>query len=115
MIKDKLFLLKPSFSDPKFPGERFYCWQCCLLEGLLSYFPELNEKIEICRVAWERPRMEVVQILGVENQSLPLLILSEFSEVKRGVKSSNGHFFINDHLDILNALAEKHGILFPHP
>jgi hypothetical protein len=37
--RDRLFLLKPDFANPAFPGDRFYCWHCALLEGVLVSFP----------------------------------------------------------------------------
>jgi hypothetical protein len=56
MIRDRLFLLKPDFADPAYPGQRFYCWHCALLEGVLASFPHLQAKIDVVRIAWPRPR-----------------------------------------------------------
>ena len=38
MTRDTLFLLRPGFEDPAYPGQRFYCWHCALLEGVLASF-----------------------------------------------------------------------------
>ncbi len=71
LTRDKLFLLRPGFEDPDYPGAVFYCWHCALIEGVLASFPMLAASIDVERVAWPRPRMAVVELLGIENQSLP--------------------------------------------
>jgi DUF3088 family protein len=71
-----LFLLKPDFEDPAYPGQRFFCWQCALLEGVLASFPSLQTKIDVMRIPWPRPRRAVIEIVGEANQSLPLLVLA---------------------------------------
>jgi hypothetical protein len=114
--RDQLFLLKQGFEDPAYPGQRFYCWHCAALEGALTYFPELTEKIEIMRVSWPRPRQEIVELVGVENQSVPLLILAD-SERTEGasINRFRGVSFVSGVEDILQALSLRHGIPMPHP
>lgn len=99
-MKDTLYLLKPGFEDPAYPGKAFYCWHCALMEGVLASFPDLAMKLDVRRVAWPKPRRVVADLLGEENQSLPVLVLAEGG-------------FINDKDAILAALTERHG--FPHP
>lgn len=113
--KDMLFLLKPDFTDPDFPGRRFYCWHCALIEGVLSTFPDLAGRLEVVRVAWPRPRTQVIDMVGIENQMLPLLVLpgGEFSKFQSG--TFRGQVFINDKDKILAALSERHGYPEPHP
>jgi hypothetical protein len=77
MTRDKLFLLKPGFADPAYPGETFYCWHCALMEGVLASFPALAARIEVEHVAFPRPRGPVVAMAGEANQSLPLLVLAD--------------------------------------
>ena len=77
MKRDKLFLLKADFEDPAYPGKRFYCWHCALLEGILVSFPHLASRFDVERVAWPRPRQDVVSVVGEANQSLPLLVLAD--------------------------------------
>jgi len=115
MSKDKLFLLNPNFVDPRFPGQRFYCWHCALIEGILSGFPELAEKIEVERIDWQRPRHAAIKYVGENNQSLPLLVLPEGDSSKYQSGSFKGRQFINDKDKILAALAERHGFPEPHP
>jgi hypothetical protein len=74
MTRDRLFLLKPNFEDPAYPGQRFYCWHCALLEGVLASFSSLQSKIDVERIDWPKPRQAVVEIVGEDNQA-PLLFL----------------------------------------
>jgi hypothetical protein len=112
---DKLYLLKSQFEDPAFPGRTFFCWHCTLMKGLLSIHPILLQKIEIFRVAWPRPRTEVISQVGLDNQSLPLLVLSEgkISTYQTGVYQSRS--FISDKDAILKYLADEYGIPDVHP
>jgi Protein of unknown function (DUF3088) len=40
---------------------------CALLEGVLASFPQLAHAIDVERIAWPRPRREVVELIGAEN------------------------------------------------
>jgi hypothetical protein len=115
MERDRLFLLRPNFEDPVFPGQRFYCWHCALMEGVLASFPQLARSIDVERIAWPRPRQEVVALVGEENQSLPLLILAEGQTSKHQTGIHQGRAFIADKDRILAALSERHGFPAPHP
>lgn len=101
-MKDTLYILAPGFEDPAYPGKTFYCWHCALMEGVLASFPELADRLDVRRIAWPKPRREVAELLGEDNQSLPVLVLSEGG-------------FINDKDEILAALTERHGFPHPHP
>ncbi len=101
-MKDTLYILAPGFEDPAYPCKTFYCWHCALMEGVLASFPELADRLDIRRIAWPKPRREVAELLGEDNQSLPVLVLSEGG-------------FINDKDAILAALTERHGFPHPHP
>jgi hypothetical protein len=113
--RDKLFLLKPDFEDPAYPGKRFYCWHCALLEGVLASFPALASRIDIERVAWPRPRSAVIALVGEENQSLPLLVLAEDAPVDLPSASFKGQRFIADKDEILKTLSIRHGFPEAHP
>jgi len=67
MNRDTLYLLQPGFEDPAYPGQKFYCEHCALMEGVLASFPELGKDLDIKRVAWPRPRHEVIALVGEEN------------------------------------------------
>jgi hypothetical protein len=112
---DKLFLLKPSFANPALPGRLFYCWHCALLEGLLAMYPELNSKIQVSRVDWERPRGPVIAEVGPENQSLPLIVLREGEASRHETGRWKNRSFIADKDAILKYLSEEYGIAESHP
>lgn len=113
--RDTLFLLRPGFSDPAYPGQRFYCWHCALLEGVLASFPELAGKLDVVRIPWLRPRQPVIDLVGEDNQSLPLLVLAEGGTSRHATGSHGVRAFIADKDAILAALSERHGFPDPHP
>jgi DUF3088 family protein len=115
MMRDKLFLLRPGFADPAYPGRQFYCWHCALLEGVLTSFPELSARIEVERVAWPRPREAVIALLGPDNQSLPVLVLADGQTSARRSGVHDGRTFVADKDGILAVLSERHGFPDPHP
>lgn len=115
MTRDRLFLLRPGFEDPAYPGRRFYCWHCALMEGVLASFPELAQRFDVERIAWPRPRLPVIALAGEEHQSLPLLILSDGETSKYQTGMFQGKAFISDKDKILAALSERHGFPDPHP
>lgn len=114
MQRDKLFLLRPGFEDPAYPGQKFYCWHCALMEGVLASFPELAARLDVERIAWPRPRREVIQLVGEENQSLPLLILADGDRSRLQTGIYEGRSFIADKDSILAAFSERHGFPVPH-
>ena len=115
MTRDRLFLLQPGFEDPAYPGRRFYCWHCALLEGVLASFPDLAKRIDVVRVAWPRPRQAVIDIAGEANQSLPLLLLADGASSPHRTGSHQGRALIADKDAILAALSDRHGFPDPHP
>jgi hypothetical protein len=115
MLRDRLFLLEPDFEDPAYPGERFYCWHCALLEGVLASFPSLTSKIDVERIAWPRPRKEVVESIGAENQSLPVLLLADDAPVGLETGQFGERRFVEGKEAILHALSVRYGIPAPHP
>jgi len=115
MTRDLLFLLKPDFEDPAYPGQRFYCWHCALLEGVLASFPALQSKIDVARIAWPKPRDPVVDIVGENNQSLPLLVLAADAPDELATGKFGGRKFVDDKDAILEVLSRRHGIPRPHP
>lgn len=115
MNRDKLFLLRPNFEDPAYPGRRFYCWHCALLEGVLASFPDLALRLDVERVAWPRPRQAVVALVGEQNQSLPLLVLADGQKSAHQSGVFAGRAFISDKDKILAALSERHGFPEAHP
>ncbi len=113
--KDILFILQTDFADPAYGGDIFYCEHCVLLEGVLAAFPELAQKIEVRRLNWPRPRKDVVDMLGEDNQNLPALVLRGSVDSDLPVKAANGLHFVNDKDDLLEVMARRYGIARPHP
>jgi hypothetical protein len=115
MTRDRLFLLKANFEDPAHPGQRFYCWHCALLEGVLASFPSLQSKIDVERIAWPKPRQALVEFVGEDNQSLPLLVLAADAPDELATGKFRGQRFVDDKDAILAVLSRRHGIPRPHP
>jgi len=115
MSRDTLFLLRPNFTDPAYPGQRFYCWHCALMEGVLASFPELANRLDVVRVAWPRPRQPVIDLAGEENQSVPLLVLAEGASSAHQTGTHEGRALVAGKDAILAALSERHGFPDPHP
>lgn len=107
--QDILFLAAPDFvADGEGP---FYCGDCIAIEGLLSLYPVLHEKLEVRRVPFGRPRQAVVELLSEENQSLPVLLLAAASEPEGfAFRTHNGVRFIDDEGDIRRYLSLLGGV-----
>lgn len=115
MNRDTLYLLQPGFDDPAYPGQKFYCEHCALMEGVLASFPELGKNLDIRHIAWPRPRQEVIALVGEENQSLPLFILTKGNRSVHQTGEYGGNAFVSDKEAILAVLSERHGFPNPHP
>ena len=79
-MKDTLFLLKPGFSNAGLGP--LYCGDSVSVEGMLSFFPELREKVDVRYIDFARPRQDLVSRLGEDNQSVPVLVLDAGVDVK---------------------------------
>ena len=110
-MKDRLYLLRPSFSDN---GDGpFFCGECAVVEGMLSFFPDLRKQVDVSYIEYQRPRPEIVRELGPDHQSSPVLVLGPgATKVPPGVtvKRSNGQRFIDNEYEICNYLAAAHGV-----
>ncbi|WKZ13258.1 MAG: DUF3088 domain-containing protein [Gammaproteobacteria bacterium] len=98
MTKDRLFLLKPDFH--KGSEGPFYCPECALVEGMLSYYPKLRHKLDVQYVEFDKPRGAIVAELGEANQGCPVLILADgrrILDTSLEVREANGRrFIVND-------------------
>jgi hypothetical protein len=113
--RDILFLLKPGFADPALPGQDFYCWHCALIEGVLASFPALGKNLDVRRIAFPRPREEVIALIGEANQSLPVLVLADDLPDGLPGASHQGRRYVNEPMAILDVLHRRHGFPPPHP
>ena len=95
---EKLFLIRPDFQDKdRNDNAKYFCPPCALIEGVLTIYPQLREKMEVQYVNFQRPRPSIIQLIGEENQSCPVLILSDKT-------------FINEPEEILKYFAKAYGI-----
>jgi hypothetical protein len=115
-MKDKLFLLAAPFDDAKLSADQiWFCADCAMVEGALLANPHWTERVEIRRVAFPRPRAEVVALVGETEQGLPLLILAEGGPSPEGVRQVNGLSILHEGKPITKALALRYGGAGPHP
>ena len=112
MAKDRLFLIKPGFTDPKREDGPFVCPFCNQIEGLFASFPELAANIDVERVDFPRPRAAVIAAVGETNQELPLLVFGDAPPADG--KAPGETNYVQDTNRILALLAERHGFPRPH-
>jgi hypothetical protein len=101
MNSDTLFLLDAQNYIKN--GLVRFCPACAMVEGYLSYYPNVMNAIDVVRVSPVRPRADIVELLGEDNQGSPVLVLSTKAQLPDGVTAQqvNGYLFINDERDIL--------------
>jgi hypothetical protein len=112
MQRDTLFLLAAPFEDH---GAQWFCRHCAQLEGALLANPHWSELIDVHRVAFPRPRAEVIALVGEQNQGLPKLVLPEGAPIPADAKTHNGRGFLDDPTEIAAYLAVTYGGAGPHP
>jgi hypothetical protein len=114
-MKDKLFLLKSGFMDQ---GQGpYFCPGCALVEGMLSFYPALRDRVEVVYLDFPRPRAALVAEIGEDNQGCPKLVLGAAPRtVPEGVTihQAQGKSFVTDGLEIARYLAAVHGVGRPH-
>ena len=112
-MKDRLYLLKPNFLDQ---GKLYFCPGCAQVEGMLSFYPALREKIEVLYIAFPRPRPGLVAEIGDENQGCPKLVLGGGYDIpaRITVAEAKGQRFISTPLEICRYLASAYGVGEPH-
>jgi len=112
-MKDTLFLLSPGFDDGE--GAPYYCPACTIFEGLIHLYPQLAEQLDIQRVAFPRPRPQIIVLIGEANQSCPVLVLATpFQGDGLNIKTAGDRQFIDDPQEIGNYLSRAYGIPRPH-
>ena len=112
-MADRLYLLNPDWFDDE--GGPWFCPPGAVVEGVLSFYPQLREKIEITYLNHPRPRPAVIAEVGEANQSCPILVLDgEFDWPDAKVSEVTGKRFLMDG-DIMPYLAARYGIGRPHP
>ena len=110
--RDTLFLLPPGFADN---DRREYCPECAEMWGLLAYYPAIKESVDIHYQPIDKPRADIVALLGEKNQNCPTLVLHENSPRFEGcgIMQKSGYRFINNARDIGKYYAARYGTAFP--
>lgn len=113
-MKDQLYLLKPDFMDQG--AGPFFCPGCAMVAGMLAFYPFLRDRIELHFIDFQRPRQEIITILGAENQGMPKLIVENAGTIPEGIKidRANGRQFISGDVEICRYLAKQYGCGMPH-
>lgn len=117
---EKLFLLNPDFQDIRVDGtnQNYYCPHNAMIEGLLKYYPDLRNKLEIIYIDFPRPRKQLIELIGEEHQGSPCLVISkensEMVDTSYFTNHSN-YLFVNNKELIARYLADKYHIGKLHP
>ncbi|WAL82941.1 DUF3088 domain-containing protein [Pandoraea sp. XJJ-1] len=110
-MKDKLFILRPGFfKEAEGP---FYCGDSVSVEGLLSFCPQLRDSVDVEYIDAPRPRKAIIELIGADNQSAPVIVLGEGRAPKDGgvaVQEYNGTRFINAPDDIRRYLSSQYDV-----
>ncbi|MGU7772962.1 DUF3088 domain-containing protein [Burkholderia sp. MR1-5-21] len=110
-MKDTLFILRPGFfKDTEGP---FYCGDSVSVEGLLSFYPQLRDAVDVEYIDAPRPRQPIVALIGEDNQSAPVLVLGQGQTPKDdaiGIREHNGRRFIDAPADIRRYLSSQYGV-----
>lgn len=105
---DTLFLAEAAFTvDGDGP---FYCGDCIAIEGLLSLAPAIADGLEIRRLAFPRPRQVLVDLLGEQHQSLPVLVLAAADAAAAASKPVGHYRVIDDEAAIRAYLSQRFGV-----
>ena len=114
-MRDKLFLLKPGFEDK---GKVWFCPYSAQVMGMLTYYPELRETVDVVELPFPKPRHPVIDLLDAEHQALPMLILGDERPVGEVadvvVGEVHGQKFVEKTMHIMRYLAATRGVPGPH-
>lgn len=114
-MRDTVFLFKPGFTDK---GKHWFCPYSAQVVGFLNYFPATRSTLDIREIDFAKPRKEVVELIGEEFQSLPVLILGPGSSVPAALRDevamAKGYRVISDTKTILRYLAITRELPEPH-
>ncbi len=83
----------------------------------MKFAPEVERRIEVRRIDFPRPRREIAELLGTENQGCPVLVLERGAAAPPEARTSRetGRAFLNDTTSICDFLGRTFGVVRPHP
>jgi hypothetical protein len=113
-MKDQLYLLRPGFMNG--PVGPLYCSDVAPVEGALSHFPMLRTCIDVHYLEFPRPRTVLVEALGEEHQSVPVLILAPGRTLTPDMpepKKARGKSFLDDQRSIRLYLSMQYRLPLP--
>jgi hypothetical protein len=113
-MKDRLYLLAAPFMDGALGDQAWYCNDCAAMEGALLANPHWAERIEVLRQPFPRPRQELIDLIGEENQSMPVLVM-DAKGAPPEAKRVGAHAILTSPKGIAFALVQRHGGAGPHP
>jgi len=112
-MTDRLFLLNPGWTDAQ--GGPWYCPAGAVVEGVLAFHPALRDQLEIAYLDHPRPRPPIIDQVGEDHQSCPILVLDgTFDWPEAATSAATGRRFLQDEA-IIPYLAARYGIARPHP
>jgi len=114
LSRDTLFIIKAPFEDQALDGT-WFCTACATMEGALLANPHWAIRIDVKRSAFPRPRTEIINLIGEENQGMPVLVLADSSTPSDEAYEYLGRYFLNDPKPITRYLAATYGGAGPHP
>lgn len=110
-MKDRLYLLAAPFDDL---GEAWYCQDCATMEGALLVNPHWLSAVDVKRMAFPRPRHELIDLLGEAHQSMPVLVMPADGAPDHAVRTGDWAI-LTDPRQIARELCIRHGGAGPHP
>ena len=110
-MKDQLFILAAPFPDGGFD---WYCNDCATLEGALLVNVHWVDKVDVRRVAFPRPRQEIIDLVGPDWQGCPMLVMDKDRAPGDAIIVGD-YAILQDVRTIGRALTSRHGGAGPHP
>ena len=112
-MAERLFLLNPDWHDDQ--GGPWFCPPGALIEGVLGLYPRLRTQLDVAYLDHPRPRLPVIDQVGEDHQSCPILVLDgELDWPEAQTSETTGRRFLQD-AAIIPYLAARYGIGLPHP
>jgi hypothetical protein len=112
-MAETLFLLNPDWHDDQ--GGPWFCPPGAYIEGVLAFYPQLREAVDVVYLDHARPRPPVIEQVGEAPQSCPILILDgELDWPEAQVSAATGRRCLQAHA-IAPYLAARYGVGRPQP